>query len=90
MLKVMKMYMSRASSVTLNVLHVFAVPSVGSYGPERSRTYSHMLAYSRSSSYHKDLVAQGQMSGRQTVEGHNWLWGITGEQEWTPQTTTGL
>ena len=22
-------------------------------------------------------------------EGHNWLWGTTGEQEWTPEMTTG-
>ena len=69
---------------------MFAVPGVGSYGAERSRSYSHMLAYSRSSSYHKELIAQGQMSRHHTLEGHNWLWGITGEQEWTPQTTTGL
>ena len=23
-------------------------------------------------------------------EGHAWLWGVTGEQEWTPNVTTGM
>ena len=25
----------------------------------------------------------------QVEEGHAWLWGVTGEQEWTPSVTTG-
>lgn len=75
-------------ALTVCVACFSSVPSYGSYGVERARTYSHMLAYSRSSSYHKELIAQAQLT-RRAEEGHNWLWGITGEQEWTPHTTTG-
>ena len=40
--------------------------------------------YSRSASYHKDL---GPLSADQV--GHSWLWGVTGEQEWTIEIKTG-
>ncbi|KAK2181163.1 hypothetical protein NP493_409g08000 [Ridgeia piscesae] len=41
--------------------------------------------YSRSASYHKDL---GPLSADQV--GHSWLWGVTGEQEWTIEIKTGM
>ena len=40
--------------------------------------------YSRSASYHKDL---GPLGADQV--GHSWLWGVTGEQEWTIEMKTG-
>ena len=53
--------------------------SVGS----RSRTTSLHLLYSRSSSVHKDL------NDLWWGDDHNWLFGVTGEQEWTPEVHTG-
>ncbi|KAI0221662.1 GATOR complex protein DEPDC5 [Lamellibrachia satsuma] len=41
--------------------------------------------YSRSASYHKDL---GPLGADQV--GHSWLWGVTGEQEWTIEIKTGM
>lgn len=54
----------------------------GSLGA-RSRSTSVHLMYSRSSSFHKDLNDLGW------EEDHNWLFGVTGEQEWTPEVQTG-
>ena len=58
----------------------------------RHRTVS-FGPYSRSSSYQRELSHSGGAtpSGLPAMgDDHNWLWGVTGEQEWTPEMKTGV
>ena len=49
----------------------------------RSRSISANVAYSRSSSLHRDLSDLGWETD------HNWMFGMTGEQEWSLDTKIG-
>ncbi|ELT94063.1 hypothetical protein CAPTEDRAFT_139536 [Capitella teleta] len=58
----------------------------------RQRTVSFGL-YSSSSSYHRDLGQTALSAVNNALpksNDHNWLWGVTGEQEWTPDVKTGM
>ena len=47
--------------------------------------------FSNFSSYHQELTRSlGTMGGGSESDSHNWLWGITGEQAWTPEVKTGM